>query len=163
MKYILTIYTLCILSLSACASTPDSIDMEYHSNGALVNGTEISVTINTANVDHSFIYDEPIWWGAELVTPKTITKHVSVTVGSNSSWVRFSSYSDLVNINTTELKVSKNGFQIIIDGGESATHYIASINFDNEGFLVSRKVYSPTFPDEVWEETKYSFIRRNDM
>ncbi|MEE9326707.1 MAG: hypothetical protein V3U71_05375, partial [Cocleimonas sp.] len=69
----------------------------------------------------------------------------------------------LVNIKTAKLIVLKNGFQVTINGGESATHYIAYLNFDNDGFLISRKVYSSTFSDEVWEETKYSFIRRNDM
>ena len=92
-----------------------------------------------------------------------LIKQLTVRVGENESLVRFSAYSDLVNINSVVLAVDDKGFNIAIDGGETATHYKAVIYFDNEGFLLRRRVYSPSFPDEVCEETKYSFIRRQDM
>ncbi|MEE9326714.1 MAG: hypothetical protein V3U71_05410, partial [Cocleimonas sp.] len=136
MKNILITHILLVLSLSACAVTLDLENKEYKLSDTLANNAKVSVIIETVSIGKEFIYGKPIWWGAELIPPKTITSNISVTLDSNPCWVRFSAYSDLVNIKTAKLIVLKNGFQVTINGGESATHYIAYLNFDNDGFLI---------------------------
>jgi hypothetical protein len=136
----------------------------FKKDGVLRNGAKIAVLVSVSEyVADDPMYSAPLWWGAELSPPRTFIKKLTIRVGENESFVRFSAYSDLANTNGVDLAVDDKGFNIIIDGGETATHYKAVIYFDNEGFLTRRKVYSSSFPDEVWEETKYSFIRRQDM
>lgn len=158
---------LMITFVTACTLQPSvSIAEEslFKRSGVLKNETKVSVLVSVSvYLANDFMYSSPLWWGAELSPPKTFIKEFIVRFGDNKSWVRLSAYSDLVNINNVDLNVMDKGFNIAIDGGETATHYKAIIYFDNDGFLLSRKVYSPSFPGEVWEETKYSFIRRLDM
>lgn len=158
---------LIIILVSACTLPPKiSIAEEswFEKNAVLKNNTKVNVLIGVSEyVADDFMYLAPLWWGAELSPPKTIIKSFTVRLGDNESWVRFSAYSDLVNITDADLNISDEGFNISINGGETSTHYKATIYFDNDGFLLKRKVYSPSFPDEVWEETEYSFIRRKDM
>lgn len=136
----------------------------FKKDGVLRSGAKVGVFVSVSEyVADDPMYSAPLWWGAELSPPRTFIKQLTVRVGENEGLVRFSAYSDLVNINSVDLAVDEKGPSIVIDGGETATHYKAVIYFDNEGFLLRRKVYSPSFPDEVWEETKYSFIRRQDM
>jgi hypothetical protein len=136
----------------------------FKKNAILKNGAKASVLVSVSNyVAGDFMYSAPLWWGTELSPPRTFIKKLTVRVGENESSIRFSAYSDLVNINSVDLNILDKGFNIAIDGGETGTHYKAVICFDNDGFLLRRKVYSPSFPDEVGEETKYSFIRRQDM
>lgn len=158
---------LMVAFVAACALQPSVSVAEgtlFKKSGVLNNGTKVSVLVSVSKYKaDDFMYSPPLWWGAELAPPKTFIKELTVQFGDNDSWVRFSAYSDLVNINSVDLNVVDDGVNIAIDGGQTATHYKAIIYFDNEGFLLSRKVYSPSFSDEVWEETKYSFIRRQDM
>lgn len=158
---------LMVTFVTACALQPSVSIAEgtlFKKNGVLKNDAKVSVLVNVSEYSaDNFIYSSPLWWGTELSPPKTFIKKLTVQFGENESWVRFSAYSDLVNINSVDLNVVNEGFNITIDGGQTSTHYKAIIYFDNEGFLLGRKVYSPSFPDEVWEETKYSFIRRQDM
>lgn len=163
MKIFLRSFFLLVISITKCAGLYAIENKHYIFQDQLINKSKVYVVIETESISDEFVYGKPVWWGAEFVLPKTITKNIIVTLDGNKSWIRFSAYSDLVNLKSAKLTVFKNGFQISIDGGESSTHYIANLNFDNEGFLISRKVYSPKFPDEVWEETRYSFIRRNYM
>lgn len=144
--------------------------MSYAEEGLVIKsevlkgGTKVGIVVGVSEFsDDDLMFSDPIWWGAELTSPRTYIKKVLVRVGENESLVRLSSYSDLVNINSIDLAVIDQGFSILVDGGETATHYKAVINFDNEGYLLNRKVYSPSFPEEIWEETRYSFVRRQDM
>lgn len=158
---------LMISLVAACTLQPRMSIAEgtlFKKSVVLKNNTEVSVQVDVSEcIASAFMYSSPLWWGAELSPPKTFIKKLIVRFDNNERWVRFSAYSDLVNINSVVLNVMDNGFNIAIDGGETATHYKAIIYFDNDGFLLGRKVYSPSFSDEVWEETKYSFIRRQDM
>ena len=130
----------------------------------LKSGAKVSVGVSISKyVVENPMYSEPLWWGTELVPPKTFIKELSVHVDENICWIPLSAYSDLVNIKSVDLRILNEGFNIIIDGGDTATYYKAVLSFDNEGYLLRRMVYNPSFPDEVWEETNYSFIRRKDM
>lgn len=158
----LTIAFIASCALQASVSLAEGTS--FKKDEVLRNGAKVSVLVSVSKyVAGDLMYSTPLWWGTELSPPRTFIKKLTVRVGDNESWVRFSAYSDLVNINSVDLNVVDKGFNIAIDGGETASHYKAIIYFDNAGFLLSRKVYSPSFPDEVWEETKYSFIRRQDM
>lgn len=58
------------------------------------------------------------------------------------------------------LEKAERGFKLTISGGDAATSYRAVLVFDYE-HIQRRKVTHGEFPDEVWEETVYSFISKN--
>lgn len=102
-------------------------------------------------------------WGPELTSPKNFIYSLDVSIKSQQKWVRLSAFSDLFDINKAEIVERDKYIVIKIEGGETSYHYIAEIYFDREGYLVKRNVWSPSFPDQVKEETTYSFIRNKDM
>lgn len=156
----------CASSMPPAASTDSAVGRLYEESGELHNKKTVKVTANIAEFKkETFPCKDVLYWGAEgeWAPPKLYFEYIKVFVGEKKSWIPFSSYSDLFNIKSVNLEIEKNGFQLVVDGGQSATHYKAILYFDNEGFLTKRRVYSLEFEDEVWEETQYSFIRRADM
>ncbi len=136
----------------------------YNLSDTLSNNDKVSVVVDVGVYSdkdlNAVLY---LLWGKGSNIPKNIIRNLSVTVGNRKSWIRFSAFSDLVNVNSIKMQVKENGFDIIVDGGDTSNHYHANLNFDNEGFLIARRAYSAAFPDEVWEKTQYSYIRRKDM
>lgn len=154
---------LSILSLLA-ASNNETTEHLYEASDTLSNAREVRISVKVSLFHQErFPYRDVLWWGAESHPPETYIEYVSITVDDKKSWVRLSSHCDLANVRTVDLRVSTVGFHLEIDGGETSTHYKALISFDNDGFLQRRRVFRPSFPDEVWEATEYSFIRREGM
>jgi hypothetical protein len=160
-------FVLTLTCLSACAGSPSSKtgDTEvYRLSQILENDVKALVVIETTKFNADSFYNvSPVLWGSEAEPPSSVLKNIYVAYGHKKSLIRYSAYADLVNVKQVKLKAADSGFYIMIDGGDTSTHYKAELFFDNEGFLVRRKVYSPTFSDEVWEETHYSYIRRAEM
>ena len=101
-----------------------------------------------------------IWGGDEMNMPKTIITFVSVKANDEEFFVPFSAYSDLGNPRHVTLTKNKKGFEIQVSGGETSTSYKA-ILFFRSGVIYRRKVISNEFPNQVWEDTTYSFISRD--
>ena len=90
--------------------------------------------------------------------PSTIVRSVSITAGKQSVHVPLSAFSDLANAEEVAVQPTKNGYMLVIKGGEASTAYQAELEFDGE-FLLRRKVFHREFPTVAWEETTYSFNR----
>ncbi len=106
-----------------------------------------------------------IWgrdWGPGAKEAKFFIRHIQVDINGENVHIPYSAYSDLANPNKVTLKIV-NGARVIveIDGGETSTHYIATLTFE-KGNLINRLVKDCEFPDEVWEETKYNWIEPSD-
>jgi hypothetical protein len=150
-----------MLLLFFCSYSISNENKKFEINEHLTNNVKVAVVIDIANDIEGI--DKKIVWGARIGGDDSYIKKILVSLDGTPSWVRFSAYSDLKNLQSVRLNISENNFQIIIEGGESSAHYIAKLTFDNNGYLISRRVYNPAFSDEVWEETHYSYIKRLDM
>ncbi len=134
----------------------------------LPSGQPLRIDVDIVDFEaKNYPYDNDVWWGSDKLWgagsgPITIISKISITY-SKKRFVPLSVYSDLTDIIGMKLTRSTSGAILEIEGGHTSSHYFANLVFDNDGFLVKRKVYKPTFPDEVWEETHYSYIRREDM
>ena len=124
---------------------------------------QISVVSASFNTNNNY-YEKALYWGTDRhKMPETYIKEINIKFRDKNSFIRHSAFSDLMNIEDINIKILDNGFSINMTGGRDGTLYYVIIYFDNDGFLTRRRVFSPCFKDEVWEETKYSFIRRKDM
>lgn len=154
------------LSITGCSNQPiapsSGSDPTIQSE-AIGCGASIVVRSQLAETSIAELSSSTLHWGADLTQPKARIKDLEVLLGDKEIWVRYSAFSDLTDPNDIVVKAFDRGFVVQIDGGESAAHYRASLEFECDGYLTKRRVHSVTFPDEVWEETTYSFIRRKDM
>jgi len=151
------------LAFTACVSGKSIVSENYTIDEVLPNNSIVSVVLVTKEFENSMWNEDVIWWGAEFNDPVTMVGRLTVELDEHSSWVRHSAYSDLVNVKDMRITKSNSGFKLIIKGGQTASLYHAHLVFDNAGYLIRRRVFSPNFPDEVWEETVYSYIKRHDM
>lgn len=134
----------------------------------LTDGTPIKVKVQKMNLSPDYPYKHAFMWGGdmrgegEVLMPKTAISAMDVRIGKEKILVPLSAYSDLGNPYQVSLEKADRRFKLIIAGrGGTATSYKAVLEFDDEN-IQRRKVTLSVFPDEVWEETVYSFIRKND-
>lgn len=131
-------------------------------NDHLTNGAQIKVKIRRSKISTQYLYSHAFMWGGDEVSmPKTVITDMDVLSGTGRIYVPLSAYSDLGDPRQISLKRNQKGFQIIIKGGDAAASYKAILIFSNEN-IINRKVTHGEFPDEVWEETIYSFISKSD-
>lgn len=131
-------------------------------SGVMPGGVRIKSDIQTIKVNSEYPYARAFSWGGdERVAPKTIIKAIDVLIGDEHIGVPLSAYSDLGDPRQALLEVTRHGFKLIIIGGDAAVSYKAVLTFDNDN-IQRRKVTSGEFPDEVWEETTYSFIHKRE-
>ncbi len=130
----------------------------------LPNNLKLNIEVIVSDVSSDDIsYENRVLWGAENSRTYNKIEKISISKNGEVRLMRYSLFSDLVNINTIFIKENDQGFLIKIDGGQTSTHYKVEMQFDEQAYLVSRYVYHTSFKDEVWEKTEYSFIRRLDM
>jgi hypothetical protein len=119
------------------------------------DGTLFKIRIQATKAPVNFLYDDGWRWGAEK-SPKYIIRKIEAWWGDEKVFIPLSAYFDLTNPHEVFLKKAGNQFHLTIKGGDAATSYEALLIFE-KGNLLSKKVFSGEFPDEAWEETKYSF------
>jgi len=130
--------------------------------GQLTDGTTVKAELRTIKVTPKYPYKHAFMWGGdETAVPKTVITAIDVRIGSEKIFVPLSAYSDLGDPHQTSLENMEHGFKLIITGGDAAVSYKAVLVFDKEN-IQRRKVTHGEFPDEVWEETVYSFISKDD-
>ena len=144
----------------------------YEGSTKLKNGAVVSFRLQLAAFNKkTYPHKDALSWGDsfELAVkgsrkfPENLIQTIIVAINSKEQAVNLSGYSNLMNVNFVRLdKHPKQGFVIEIWGG-GAAKYIAKLHFDNTGYLIYRRVFSPSFPDEAYEETTYSYPRREDM
>lgn len=95
-------------------------------------------------------------WGVEAVAPRKVFRVFKMTWAGANVFLPFTSYWDLTNPRNLSLTANGDAAVLVIDGGDAATSYRATLTFEN-GFLRRRKVVHGEFPDNAWEETTYSY------
>ena len=89
--------------------------------------------------------------------PKKVIKNFTVKHKGEGVLLPLSSYIDLTEPRILKLEVDKETYQIMIKGSDAGGSYIATMQF-KKTLILRRKVISPSFPNQLWEETIYSFI-----
>ncbi len=134
----------------------------------LADGTSVKIEVRSKKLMPKYPYERAFLWGGDMmgkdkvIMPKTIISMVDIKVGNESVLVPLSAYSDLGNPYQILFEKTKRGFRLIIEGeGGTDTSYKAVLEFSDDN-IQRRKVVLGVFPQEVWEETVYSFISRNN-
>lgn len=117
---------------------------------------KIDVTIYTVKYSSAIQYRNGNWWGTDDSLPKVIVAGIDVMVGGNKISMRMSSFCDLAEAHTFNIELTENGFDLVIKGSDAAGAYDAVLSFEGN-YLKRRKVAHGEFPDQVWEETVYSW------
>lgn|SRR5574337_19056 len=137
-------------------------------SGQLTNGATVQVEIRTMKLTNQYSYTHAFMWGGdikgprEVIMPKNVIAAMDVQIGKERVLIPLSAYSDLGNPYQVSFEKVDRGFKLIIAGrGGTSTSYKAILEFNNEN-IQRRKVTLDIFPDEVWEETGYSFKSSTD-
>ncbi len=94
-------------------------------------------------------------WGSDWSDPRTVIGELKIWINNKEIIVPLSSYADLSNINWASLKDVHEGYRLHIKGGDAASSYDATIDFDEIG-LFGREVHNGEEPKVDWEKTIYS-------
>lgn len=144
------------------ASSDVFVENKAELTATIKAGTTVRVVIQKIVIASDYPIKSGFRWGGDdTELPKTLVGSVQVWIGNEKIFVPMSSYSDLGNPRTASLKKTRKGFEIKIGGGNAAGSYSAILLIENSN-VHRRKVVSGEFPDQVWEETVYSFISRDE-
>jgi hypothetical protein len=143
-------------------------------NAVLTDGTPVEIAVQrTTFTSDSFPYTTSyrkfLWtgWGTIMDHPGSVVTAVNVRVGQQDMWVSMSAFSDLgdprliifqdISIEYEDAGhhlLEKTAFRLIVFGGQTATAYIADLQFSADT-LERRAVWLVEFPTESKEETIY--------
>lgn len=125
------------------------------------DGKRFKIKLQVVKPPKSFVYTEGLRWGSdEQSNLKYIIKNIKAWWGSEEVFVPLSAYIDLSNPHDAILRKAGNEVHFIVKGGDAGTSYEALLIFAKgvrKSVIRSRKVVHGEFPDEAWEETRYSF------
>jgi len=129
-----------------------------------LQGQPIEIEVRRTKFPPDNIHKYGFWGGSEVPgdrLPDFLVSNISVKVGKEEIYIPLSAYGDLTEAREVSVDLeTKKTFQLKISGGDTAGSYTAVLTFAN-GALTKRKVWSGEFPDERFEETKYSWIPDN--
>jgi hypothetical protein len=169
-SYFVYLYALICFLLPVCggAGTPGPPTQTL--SACLANGDTVRVVIHETQLDPQYPYRNAFVWGGDfepdldsiaVVPPLRVISSVTIHVGTEQLFLPLSAFCDLGDPNDFSLTVADSGFSITITGGQTSSHYKAVLTFDTE-MIISREISLFAFPEEVWEKTTFSFIRRED-
>lgn len=95
-------------------------------------------------------------WGSEGECPRLAIVGLAVAVDGEDIFVPRSAFADLGSPRSVTLRTRANSFDVIVEGGDAATSYTATLTFTQTA-LTRRKVFGNEFRQTAWDETKYSF------
>ena len=103
-------------------------------------------------------------WGSEGECPRNVLARLEVRWRGHEVFTPVSAFADLGNPRRISLRKQRDGFDVVVEGGDAATNYRSLLEYRldrvaDEMRIVRRVVRHGEFPDEVWEETKYAFHR----
>ena len=120
----------------------------------LPDGATFVVTVSVGKW-RSDPYKNGQLWGAWGKTPTTVIALVAGSRNKESFFVPFSSYADLADPHTAELRLKGNNVELEIGNGDARHSYRAVLVFAKGWYLSSRRVVDSEMPKEAREETKY--------
>ena len=107
-------------------------------------------------------------WGSDQKCPRKVIAALTVKMDKKAIFVPVSAYGDLANPGLIAVKPTRVGFEVSIRGGDAATAYSATLQFERDStaepaVLRVRTVRSGEFQDEAWEETRYHFNNLSEV
>jgi hypothetical protein len=120
----------------------------------LPDGATFAVTVSVGKW-RSDPYKNAKLWGAWGKTPTTVIALVAASRNKDPLYVPFSSYADLAEPHTAEVRLKGNNVELEIGGGAGGNSYHAVLVFAKGKYLSSRRVESSEMPKDAREETKY--------
>jgi hypothetical protein len=101
-------------------------------------------------------------WGAEDECPRSLLAGLDVRWRKHALFTPRSAFADLAQVRRLEVVSRETGFDVRIEGGDAAVGYVALLEYrrhsrGSDMQIARRIVRHSEFPEEVWEETKYSF------
>jgi hypothetical protein len=152
--YILTVLVL-IGIVHTAAAQPISLDSgRITKTLKLPDGVAFVVTVSVGKW-RSDPYKNAQLWGAWGKTPTTVVALVEATRNEEALYVPFSSYADLADPHTVEVRLKGNNVELEIAGAHEGYRYHAVLVFAKGKYLSSRRVISSVMPKDAREETKY--------
>ncbi len=89
--------------------------------------------------------------------PCSIVDWLDITVNGTALFVPRSAFCSLADLNKAEVKVSKKGWILRLDGGDGAESFIAKIEFDATQ-VQRRTLAGGESADQLSEETRYHAV-----
>jgi hypothetical protein len=152
------IYIVIILVLigivHAAAAREVALDSDVTKTLKLPDGAAFTVTISVGKW-RSDPYKNASLWGAWGRTPKTVVALVSASLNKKPLYVPFSSYADLADPHTVEVRLKGNNVELEIGGSSGGLRYNAILVFAKGKYVSSRRVVDSDMPKDAREETKY--------
>lgn len=134
----------------------------------LLNNSIGRKTERCGNVMLSFLIDSVFdggngvswyWGGDEYEPAKKVIKSPVIRLNGLNAFVPVSAFSGFGNVSSIKIIVLQDSVKFHISGGDAAGGYSAVVTgkvTDSRLNIFLKKVWSGEFPEEVWEETKYS-------
>ena len=122
------------------------------------NEVPVVVSLRVARADRPKLLHWD-YWGTDdgRRPPNTIVTRLTVAIGRDTVLIPFGAYGDLSEPDSVWVSCGGSGATVYLRGGDAAGSYDASFVVLH-GMLYKRRVQSGEFPEEVWEETVYSWI-----
>jgi hypothetical protein len=95
-------------------------------------------------------------WGGWGLRPTTVITLLTASRNKEALFVPFSSYADLAEPHTFDLRLNGKDVELEITGASEGYGYRAVLVFARGRYLSNRRVESSVMPTDAYEETKYS-------
>jgi hypothetical protein len=164
---ILIFLLLTIINLSYAEKKAVFVSNIAELNGFLKSGKPFKIKVYIRQYSHDLQYVTGIRWGStETMPPKTLITDISIVIEDKKTYIPLSAFCDLGNPREVFFTDSSQHLSLLINGGDAAGSYLAELTFEkypisrkniSDYFIRRRKISHGEFPDESWEETKYSF------
>jgi hypothetical protein len=144
-----------IVIVYSAAAQPTALDSgRITKTLKLPDGATFVVTISVGKW-RSDPYKKAQLWGAWGKTPTTVIALVAASRNKDQLYVPFSSYADLADPHTVELRLKGNNVELEITGAGEGDSYHAVLVFTKGKYVSSRRVVASVMPNDAREETKY--------
>lgn len=153
--WLLISVTLVTLSASAAAESA-AIPVAPSHVKVCASAKAVCASLEIAPVDTAQGRRGYRWGGEDIEPPSTLLSQLTATVRGQDAFIPLSAFADLGNPRIVELRATRQGFDLIILGGDASASYRAVLVFEGNT-LTRRKVQHAEFPNEAWEETRYKF------
>ena len=121
------------------------------------SASKYSVEFSLIESNDNTLFNNASKWGVYgSSNNKKIFSNMIVTYNNEQHYVPLSAYSDMVDMRKYHLYPKIDGFGLIIEGSDTAEHYIANFIF-KKGLLMRKEIRSGEFHDDVWEQIFYSY------
>lgn len=121
------------------------------------DGSRIEVTAKLLKTDAGFPFRAGWLWGSEDTAPASVISELAVMVDGTHLFVPLSAFVDLGDPRTIKVDRGDQQFTVVIKGGDAAASYTATLTFSDSKVLMRRRVEHGEFPEQAWEETRYTF------